>query len=72
MTLLNPLRFGDYNILTMTTVPLTIPNLGYRFSMITIFIVLYFFQKGVKFWVLLLEINFFYEVLDVITYQKKL
>jgi hypothetical protein len=37
-------------------VPLTIPSLGYRSSMIIIFIPLYNFKKGAKFSILLVEI----------------
>jgi hypothetical protein len=37
-------------------VPLKIPSLGYKFYVIMTFIRLYNFKKGVKFWVLIVEI----------------
>jgi hypothetical protein len=43
MILLNPLGFGNYNILKYPMVPSAIPNLGYMFLVIMIFIPLYIF-----------------------------
>ncbi len=44
-----------------------IQDIGFQWLQFSLFF--YIFRKGVKFWVLLVGIIFFYEVLDVITYK---